>query len=611
MLLLKVRLLFSIGIINILRVIVYRTLLRFNIHSVQRLTPLHTSINNVFNLIETYSSTLRYDSKFDLFLSEDCKNLRIINGKPDWFYNIYTNKSFLDTQKDWFDIPDFNCNGDIKGIWEASRFDWVIKFSYLAKKYKSNYFLLKINDWVCDWYNKNKPYKGPNWKCGQEASIRVIHLIGALVALNQYRICSTEILKFIELHLKRIYLTLSYSKAQDNNHGTSEAVALYIGAELLKIYFPQNKEYYTWSTKGYRLLENRVDRLIFKDGGFSQYSVNYHRLMLDSISFAEVSRLKLNLKPFSKQFYEKMSAATDWLRTLIQSNGDVPNLGANDGAMLFSLPGVDYRDFRPSLCLAGAIFNKNTYGCNSILVDYFNFDVSSAICRVDTPKNIWSISKSLFLENSGLICFRVDSIFLLFKVPKFKFRPSQSDILHLDLWVRDVNILRDSGTYSYNSNLDDIRYFGGVKGHNTVCFDQRDQMPRFGRFLFGAWPKISLFEYSDNFVKCGYKDYKGCTHVREVNIKNDGKIIEVIDDVSKFQVSAAIYWHLPFIKYSLEENKLTTELFSLEIDSDVSFSLEVLCREESRYYYQKEKQNVFKITILENAKVSTVVRLGG
>ncbi|KEI35428.1 hypothetical protein FRA_34c06430 [Francisella sp. W12-1067] len=600
---LKIRTALLIGIINILRVLTYRFLLKINMHPVQGLKPLEMFANNVFNFDESFSNDPKYDKEFNLFLSRYCANLRIVDSEPDWFYNVYTNKRFLDTNKDWFDIPDFNSNGDIKGIWEASRFNWVIKFSYLAKKHKSNFFILKINDWICDWYSNNPAYKGPNWKCGQEASIRVIHLIGALMALSQLRTCSSEMIKFLELHLKRIYPTLSYAKAQDNNHGTSEAVALYIGSELLKIYSPWNKEYSKWSKKGRLLLENRVDRLIFKDGGFSQYSVNYHRLMLDAISFAEVMRLELDLELFSENFYKKMSAATDWLQVLMQDNGDVPNLGANDGAMLFSLPNVDYRNFIPSLYLASFVFKKNAYGNDSALVDYFNLCVPNDICGKD-------LQKDLFLEDSGLVIFRTSKVFVLFRVPKFRFRPSQSDILHLDLWVKGVNILRDSGTYSYNSSHEDMRYFGGVRGHNTVCFDYRDQMPKLGRFLFGAWPRVSVFEYSDNFVKCGYKDYKGCNHVREINIKNIDNMIKIIDNVSDFENEAAIYWHLPFIDYKLEGSKLTTALFSLEIYSDIKTSLEILTGEESRYYYKKDKQYILKVVVSEQAKVLTIVKFG-
>src|SRR3546814_16507555 len=46
---------------------------------------------------------------------------------------------------------------------------------------------------------------------------------------------------------------------------------------------------------------------------------------------------------------------------------------------------------------------------------------------------------------------------------------------------------RDGGSYSYNRGAHWIDYFGGVASHNSVQFDDADQMPRLGRFLLGDW----------------------------------------------------------------------------------------------------------------------------
>src|SRR5699024_10329942 len=128
-----------------------------------------------------------------------------------------------------------------------------------------------------DWIQNNPAYLGPNWKCGQEASIRVMHLIAGAIALNGFNNLNDNLLKLIEIHLKRIAPTIEYAIAQDNNHGTSEATALYIGGGLLNHNNP-NSQFLKWQKLGEKWLINRADKLIMSDGGFSQYSVNYHRL---------------------------------------------------------------------------------------------------------------------------------------------------------------------------------------------------------------------------------------------------------------------------------------------------------------------------------------------
>ena len=82
----------------------------------------------------------------------------------------------------------------------------------------------------------------------------------------------------------------------------------------------------------------------------------------------------------------------------------------------------------------------------------------------------------------------------MLRYPRFRYRPGHADALHLDLWLGDRNILRDGGTYSYNAERKWLNYFSGTQSHNTMQFDDLDQMPRLGRFLFGDWLKTSSLE---------------------------------------------------------------------------------------------------------------------
>src|SRR5690606_22600754 len=189
----------------------------------------------------------------------------------------------------------------------------------------------------------------------QEASIRVMHLISALIGLKQLSAPSENVQALIELHLKRIAPTIDYAIAQDNNHGTSEAAALYIGGALLYSIKP-SAAYKKWAELGLKWLENRAVKLIVSDGGFSQYSVTYHRVMLDTYALAEIIRQKMNLPKFSQKLYLQLQKATNWLYVLTQQSGDVPNIGANDGARLIPVSDTDYRDFRPSVQLASTLF---------------------------------------------------------------------------------------------------------------------------------------------------------------------------------------------------------------------------------------------------------------
>ncbi|WP_278389158.1 heparinase II/III family protein, partial [Idiomarina abyssalis] len=294
-------------------------------------------------------------------------------------------------------------------------------------------------------------------------------------------------------------------------------------------------------------LENRAKRLIGADGSFSQYSVNYHRMMLDTLSFSETFRQWFSLEPFSHAFYERARAATNWLAAMTDpKSGDVPNLGANDGARLFPLTETDYRDYRPSLIWAYKVFSDS-----SPLNNFANANECTAILTwlgLEQVHNSAALPTNIHFKDGGFVVLNSATARLVVNYPRFKFRPSQNDLLHIDLWVKSENLLRDAGSYSYNCEEPWQSYFPSTAAHNTIRFDGRDQMPRISRFLLGAWPKAKdvVFRASDDSetkrFTCGFKDYCGAVHYRAIDLQTDRLIIT--DTVSGFTNKAVARFRL-------------------------------------------------------------------
>src|SRR3546814_10496654 len=78
---------------------------------------------------------------------------------------------------------------------------------------------------------------------------------------------------------------MAYAVAQANNHATSEAAALFIGGSWLAANGSRAGE--SLVRRGRQHLEKQVARLVEEDGSFSQYSLNYHRVLLDTLSRSE------------------------------------------------------------------------------------------------------------------------------------------------------------------------------------------------------------------------------------------------------------------------------------------------------------------------------------
>jgi hypothetical protein len=540
-------------------------------------------------------------------------SLKIHHQPPNWFYSQFTNKLSKDKGKLWSEIKDFDPElGDIKPLWELSRFDWIIPLSQQASKGDTDALAI-LNIWLQDWQKENIPYLGVNWKCGQETSIRVIHLIMGAFVLDQLDTPTPALINLVIAHLKRIEPTILYAIGQNNNHGTSEAAALYIGGGFLV----KNgyKIGHQWHKKGERFIAERTSKLIGKDGTFSQYSLNYHRLMLDTLCCCEFFRIKLKLSSLPTVFYKKAVSATNWLYTIIDGiSGDGPNVGANDGARIVPLTNCSYRDFRPTVQLAMALF-KSELAYHQDKWDEWNNQFRWL--KIDIPVTKSELPASLIADDGGFAMLRRPDIFVCLRYPRYTFRPSQNDALHLDLWVKGKNILKDGGSYSYNAEAALLNYFGSVSAHNTIQFDNREPMQKLSRFLYGNWLKtdwISKLKEANGGISygAGYTDNFGANHKRSVNLFHDRLI--VTDEVIHFDNTAVLRWRLIDSDWNLIENDKDVVLRS----NSRNLTMQIRCTEkitgcklveglESLYYMKSNKLPVLELTFEKKCILTTTV----
>ena len=584
-----------LGFRNIARVAAYRAALKFpsRLKKLSADTPQGPFFGAPEIITDGPKPTSLWDGEGKLFSFHP---FPISDTPPDWLANPLTGARGKGADRPWFDIADFNPEvGDIKLIWELSRFCWLPAFAQRAKRGDKG-ALERLNHWLGDWAQNNPPYQGPNWKCGQEASLRVLHLITAAEILGSPANSFSDLLS---AHLKRIAPTVSYAMAQDNNHGTSEAAALFIGGNYVGDKKLENL--------GRTLLENRVSRLVGDDGSFAQYSVNYHRLFLDALSLSEWWRAKNNLLQFSNRLNEKMRAASDWLyRMTDAATGDAPNIGANDGAQILQLTDAVYRDFRPSVALAQAVWKQEkAYAENEICEGHLSW-----LGLGDELNNSGDVPMTVAGKDGGFAVITEGETKAIFRHPRFKFRPSQCDALHLDVWHKGENILRDAGTYSYNTDAKVMAYFNGAAGHNTVQFDELEQMPRLGRFLLGDWLTTSVFTLSRGSVMASYENKAGHSHDRQAQLNKSG--LTVWDDIDGFEDQAVLRWRLIPDKYKLTIKDaatlvLTSKKMMLTVTADMPISGTLTGGEDSLHYLSKTPAPVLEITAQLAGQITTKI----
>src|SRR5439155_7146735 len=91
---------------------------------------------------------------------------------PGWHTNPFTGQR-APADLHWTEIGDFE-NGDLKVIWEPSRFGFAYALVRAYWRTGNEEFPETFWQLVEDWQIHNPPQVGPNWKCGQEISFRVM-----------------------------------------------------------------------------------------------------------------------------------------------------------------------------------------------------------------------------------------------------------------------------------------------------------------------------------------------------------------------------------------------------------------------------------------------------
>ncbi|MBX2835277.1 MAG: heparinase II/III-family protein [Gammaproteobacteria bacterium] len=600
----KLRTYWALGIPNIINVALYRLAKKHGFYT--RLTPASAPLRGPF--YEPVKNIPSSDGISDIvyFSHHHIK----VDQTPDWFCNPFSDARPKRDDRHWSSIPDNYSTsiGDIKVIWEPSRFDWLPKLAWRYKKQSNAAALPTLETWLQDWADSNPVNSGFNWKCGQETSFRAMNaLLAAKIIGAPFQNPSAALLRFYTTHVQRILPTTRYAMAQDNNHGTSEAACLFIIGAYLKSEGndAQSKLGARCIRIGRRWLENRIKKLIMADGSFSQHSITYHRVLLDTLCFTELFRTELGQKKFSDQFYINAAKATQWYSEMINiESGDAPNLGSNDGAYLFNSNEQPYRDFRPTAAIALNLFCKQRLATTKqhSLTSIFNIDHETL------PE--YSHGSSALFPDGGYCLLRAGKLLTLMRLPVFKFRPGQSDAHHLDVWFEGTNLIRDGGSFCYNSGNDEISdFYTGSKSHSSVRFDNRNQMPKVSHFLIGDWlkPAIQDFDPSANSIKSGYVDSYKASHERTVQLSDTE--VKIVDVINGFEQKAELRWRLAPLKWQLIDTTLKSDGIELSVNIPVGSNIELIEEYESLHYLQQELIPVLLVTVNTECQLETTITI--
>ena len=437
----------------------------------------------------------------------------------------------------WSEISDFG-GGDIKGVWELSRFPWAFVLARAHARTGDARYADAFWRLFTDWCGHNPPNIGPNWMCGQEATFRLMAVVFAAETLGVPEANKQGLARFLAVTGRRIAANLDYALSQKNNHGISECIGLITVALLL----PNCAEGKAWLARGLRELQDQLDELVYVDGGFSQHSLIYHRVLLHDLCWCRF-RLELTghvapvwLEHAGKRALDFLIAITD------PATGQAPLYGSNDGANVLPLSDSEFLDLRPVIQMTSAVFR------GELPLPAGPWDEAAAWLKKDwdsLPRTIWpALPARWHAPVSG--CFQMvhggDRLFLRGPT-RFRHRPAQADMLHVDVWHEGRPIAFDGGSFSYNTT-ERFTLLGAACQHNVLTVDGMEPLQKFSRFLYLPWPTGESNETEGGVFKASHTGYAalGVKWTREVSCSAHGTGFIVRDKVTG-ATGRALLWH--------------------------------------------------------------------
>ena len=473
--------------------------------------------------------------------------------RPDWHRNSFTGQVAAKGVH-WSALGDFDF-GDIKAIWEPSRFAWAFPLVRAYARTGDDNHVEVFWRLFEDWCEKNPPNDGVNWKCGQEATFRLMAAAFAVAQFARSPATTPKRLeqwsRFVVATGRRIAANLDYALSQSNNHGISESVGL-LTAGLLLAEFDEARN---WRQRGLRALRAQLDDLVYADGGFSQHSLVYHRVLLHDLLWA-IAMLRAANAETPDWLLEKTREALAFLTALVDpETGAAPLWGANDGSNILPLDECAYEDFRGVIQAGYAVLDGAR-----VLPDgpwdeaafwLTGKDPATLPLRPLDRADLWHAN------DSGCFQWQSGDARLFMSCPtRFRHRVGHADMLHVDLWWRGRPIAHDAGSFSYNTSGPLDSAFVKAAVHNVPMLAGVEPLKQASRFLYVPWPRgTASWSNAEQFFSATHDAYGSAARIaRRITAAEKGVFV-VTDALDLAEPGVVrIHWLLANLPWKLDQD---------------------------------------------------------
>lgn len=481
----------------------------------------------------------------------------IKNWRRDYLNNIDSELKYYFL----IDKQNYNLFGDIKYVWELSRFYHLPILAINSVQNHDKELANKIQNQLKEWINQNPYLMTINWKSGIEIGIRLINWSISISILNKkgylnesfkniYRKSVFEHAYYLKFHLSK------YSSA--NNHLIAELVGLMFAGHHLG-----NKIGDKWFDYAYNELAKQIDNQFMSDGGNREQAIHYHTLTLDLYQVA-YKLLQNRGEKISENLSERIEIAGDFLENYFKHLGANIEFGDSDSSFVLYNPfDKDFDHYESVITTSSIEFSdKRTILTKNKRIDFRNqlFYSNKKLNKINYKQLKGEKSFSYkYLEDSGYFFIKNKKTKVVFDVGFLGMGKmaahGHADALHVSLSMNNQPILVDPGTYQYHRKYEKWRnYFRSTAAHNTITINGMSQAELLGRMNWGKRYNVNIeevYDSNDKFIAVashdGYKSQKtDVFHRRRVIVNKESDVINIDDDLKgkeEFQYDFHLHFH--------------------------------------------------------------------
>ena len=515
--------------------------------------------------------------------------------------------------------------GDKKITWELNRHQYFITLGQAYWLTSDERYAKTFVEHVNSWMDQNPPKLGVNWASSLEIAFRSIAWIWSLHFFKGSDALTAEtfskLCKFLYLNARHLETFLS-TYFSPNTHLTGEALGLfYLGALM-----PEFKESARWRNKGLEILLGQLPRHVQADGVYFEQSSYYHRYTTDFYLHLRVL-LSNAAAPIPSVLDEKLRLLLDHLMYIMRPDGTTPLFGDDDGGRLLSFLDRPANDFRATLGVGAALFERADYkfvagnAVEDALWLLGPAEREQILATEPEKQSVAFPAGGYYVMRDG---WTADSNYLLFDCGPHgadNCGHAHADALSFELAVKGRTLLVDPGTYTYTGSKEMRDWFRSSAAHNTLTVDNESSSVSDGPF---SWKTIArsecsswITEESFDYVVASHDGFEPAKHTRSILFVKNGYwvIRDVVETSGEHQLKARFHLDPRFTSLDTKDN--TVRIVSENGDTPIlqisAFAKNIEWAKEngwiSECYGEKKEASVLSISVLAKGSEELVVFL--